>query len=316
MSRSSARFVAYDLRPSKQAERRIILDILRIARSAGINVSSYPYIGMGGKRFYDFSMMHKYLGVRSMISIEHDEEILERCEFNKPLGFITILHTTSSDFIDRHRFERPVVMWLDYDWGLSKVITSDIFALATKLPVGSFLFVTVRAALPRPLLRLTADQKIRHYKDELGDLALDCRPQDVGQDGHSHYVEKVLNGAFQTAFGAKTEAKFHNLLRMLYRDTTWMATVGGCFCGDEMASMLVNQVKGEFPFLYNMDGPYELPDFNLTPKEMVLLDHIVTSNPAGKTSTALLKKLRFEPATIEAYRSVIRFLPKYVETFM
>jgi len=91
---------------------------------------------------------------------------------------------------------------------------------------------------------------------------------------------------------------------------------GGCFCGDEMASMLVNQVKGEFPFLYNMDGPYELPDFNLTPKEMVLLDHIVTSNPAGKTSTALLKKLRFEPATIEAYRSVIRFLPKYVETFM
>jgi len=316
MSRSSANYIAYDLRPVKQTERRIMMDLLRMARAAGINVSDYTYIGMGGTRFYDFHMLHRYLGIRSMISIEQDAEIVERCQYNKPFGFISVANATASEFIDTHTFDHPVLAWLDYDWGLSKVITSDILTLATKVRLGSVLFVTIRADLPRDLVNKKADEKIQHFKDQLGDLALDCKSRDVGQNGYSRYVERVLTAAFNAAFIAKPNAVFRPLFRVLYKDTTWMATVGGCFCDHQTAEKLAGLAVAEFPFLFRADGgPYELVDLNFTPRERALLDHFVTCDLATDDERAVVRKLRFDDKTIAAYKSTVRFLPKYVEAF-
>jgi hypothetical protein len=47
MTNSSARTVAYDLRPSKQTERILIADILKLVSNAGVPIQTYPYVGLG-----------------------------------------------------------------------------------------------------------------------------------------------------------------------------------------------------------------------------------------------------------------------------
>ncbi len=64
MTRSTARFISYDLRPAKQSERTILLDLLRLTSDSGLNITGYRYVGMGANRFYDFLLMHKYLGLK------------------------------------------------------------------------------------------------------------------------------------------------------------------------------------------------------------------------------------------------------------
>lgn len=48
MKESTASYIAYDLRPAKQAERRILLDFLKCANEVGITISDCRYVGMGG----------------------------------------------------------------------------------------------------------------------------------------------------------------------------------------------------------------------------------------------------------------------------
>ncbi len=74
MKPSTAKFIPYDLRPAKQAERRILLDFLKCGNEAGLTISDCRYVGMGGTRFIDFHLMHRFLSVNRMISLERDPD--------------------------------------------------------------------------------------------------------------------------------------------------------------------------------------------------------------------------------------------------
>ena len=252
-----------------------------------------------------------------MISLEQDTQMIQRCKFNKPFGFIRLLSKDAAEFIDEYEFNRPVVIWLDYDWGLSRIIKSDIFALAAKLPMHSFLFVTIRAELPGPRAHTPVEAKIEFLREELGELALPCGPSDVGRDGYPKYVERVLTATFKSAFSGAAFGTFFPLLRVLYRDTTWMATVGGVLSDRRIGNKLLRNARFEFPFLFpTQDGPFELADLNFTSRERVLLDHAVTCKSERKIDTKKLRKLGFDQEQVDVYRNVVRFMPKYVETFM
>lgn len=293
-----------------------MMDILRIARDSGTEMSKYEYIGMGGIKFYDFEMFHRYLGVKSMISLEQDKEVVPRCRFNSPFGFIAIRNQTAGDFIDGAKFSKPTIIWLDYDWGLSKEVTSDVFALGSKLPAGSFVFVTVSGELPGAVKQLRVDDRVAHFRDELGVLSMDCSKADVEVENYPLYVERVIGGSLSSAFSARQEGKFSPLMRVVYRDTIWMATVGGCFCSDADGDAMRKKLESEFPFLYKGgEIPYRLSDLNFTPKERALLDKVVTSEKDDE-GTEQLKKLGLNKASVAAYKEVVRFLPRYVETFM
>jgi len=67
---STTDFISYDLRPAKQTERRILLDFLKCANECGMTISDCRYVGMGGTAFYDFHLMHRFLGVNRMTSLE------------------------------------------------------------------------------------------------------------------------------------------------------------------------------------------------------------------------------------------------------
>ena len=147
--RSSAYEVSYNLRPSKKCERKLMLESLSVAAECGFPIKDYRYVGMGANTFYDFVLMHKYFGIEKMISLEHDAGMMKRACFNNSYKFIQVLQRTASEFVHEDEFSGTRVYWMDYDGEIKPDIVRDIATLGAKANVGDFVFVTVRAGLPR-----------------------------------------------------------------------------------------------------------------------------------------------------------------------
>src|SRR5260221_7695756 len=110
---SSARRINYSLRPAKQAERKMICEVLR-GLSAFRPLDDYQYVGMGALHFADFTMFHKELGISRMFSIEGDGNT-RRFDFNKPFDCIEMLFGMSTAMLQRRvDWSTPTILWLDY----------------------------------------------------------------------------------------------------------------------------------------------------------------------------------------------------------
>lgn len=324
MASSTARFISYDLRPAKQDERRILLDLLKIAGDCGLRITGYRYVGMGANRFYDFLLIHRYLGIANMVSLEHDPGMFKRAVFNVPYRFIDVQHTTVTEFISRDTLKQPSILWLDYDGGISARIVRDIMALATKLKVEDFCFVTVFGGPPGALDRQNDEERYVWFQDELGEVAGEVSMADVERASFPVAVHKVLTAAFRNAFATRRDGEFVPFLQVKYVDTSPMITVGGGFLVEEQAINFRRRVADALPFL-NIDDTklYEIKTLHLTERERVLFDRATTqlntsSSNLDKTSSEhkQIKKLGFKDDEIQTYKDLIRYLPRYVETIV
>ena len=80
----------YTLRPKKQVERRMLIELFHKLRAFKYNISKYRYIGFGSIYFYDFILFHKYLYLEDMICFEEENNLKKRMNFNRPYKFIQI----------------------------------------------------------------------------------------------------------------------------------------------------------------------------------------------------------------------------------
>ncbi|MFO1403557.1 MAG: O-methyltransferase [Azonexus sp.] len=317
MARSSANFISYDLRPAKQSERRILLDLLKITGDSGLAISDYRYVGMGANRFYDFLLFHKYLGISKMVSLEHDESMFPRAKFNNPYKFINVLNKSSGEFIDSDEFTEPSILWLDYDGGLSPSMVQDISALSTKLKLGDFCFVTVFGGPPRHLERVNSVDRLAWFKDEIGDIAGEVQLADVENASFPNSICKVLVAAFQNAFAVRRDAEFSLFFQVKYSDSQTMVTIGGGLFAPEMATSISRRVKKLLPFLKVGEKKlYNIKSLHLTERERVLFDRAVTHKNRRSSERNTLLKLGFEEKDLVAYKDLIRYLPRYVETIV
>lgn len=317
MPRSTANFISYDLRPTKQCERRILLDILKIAGDAGLEIPNYRYVGMGANRFYDFLLVHKYLAVKKMISLEHDPNMYERARFNNPYHFIEVLNTNTTSFLSNDEFNCQSICWFDYDGGIGPHIIRDILALGTKLKLGDFAFVTTFGGPGRALDKLNASNRMQWFQDALGDFSGEVLIEDVETANFPIAVHKVLYAAFKNAFSARSDGIFVPLLQVEYADSKTMVTVGGALLEREKVRSIKAKVKNALPFLpLNTPCLYEIKTLHLTEKERVLFDRAVTSPKRRRREKIQLKKLGFKMAEVEAYEDLLRYLPRYVETMV
>ena len=318
MVRSTAHFISYDLRPAKQSERTILLDLLRLASDAGLPIKNYRYVGMGANRFYDFLLMHKYLGITNMVSVEHDPVMFQRAQFNCPYSFIDVQNTTTEEFITSDRFEDPTIVWFDYDGGIGTTIIEDIMSLGTKLKVGDLCFVTVYGGPPGILSRKNTTERYEWIKEELGDIGASVLKEDVENSTFVRAVHKILVAAFRFAFAARREGRFSPLLQVKYSDSSPMITVGGGLFADGTALDLKRRLRDAMTFLDVQDKTfYEIKSLHLTDRERVLFD-LVATRPTRRRRTEInqLKKIGFSDEDIAAYRDLIRHLPRYVESIV
>lgn len=315
MKPSTANFISYDVRPAKQAERRIILDFLKCANEANLTISDCRYVGTGGTMFYDFHLMHRFLGINDMISLERDSDTHPRAQFNCPFDFIEVRNESVADFLARDRDETTTIYWFDYDDGISADIIADITTLGTRLKVGGFAFVTVCGQPPRVLEKETTEARLEYFEQQFRDFALSLSLSDMENASFPMTVYRVLLAAFKNAFASRGDGQFEPLLRIQYRDTMPMVSVGGAFCEKDTAEKLVQRVEADLPFLLKTP-PYKIRNLYLTERERVLFDMAVTKRRSNSRQSNALRKLGFRARHFAAYRDLIRFLPRYYESII
>src|SRR3990172_75048 len=91
--------VAYDLRPAKQVERRMILDALGRLMNQGVPIRDYQYTGFGSTYFVDFILLYRLVGLTRFLSVEFDTNITKRVLYNKPFDPIAIRMDPIGDVI-------------------------------------------------------------------------------------------------------------------------------------------------------------------------------------------------------------------------
>lgn len=313
MKASTANFIVYNLRPSKQAERRIILDFLKCANEIGFPISGCRYVGMGGTAFYDFHLLHRFLGINNMISLERDPKMHPRSEFNCPFDFISVRNQSVADFLVADKDETVTIYWLDYDDSIGPDITGDIVSLGTRLKVGGFAFVTVCAHPPGNLQR--PQERLDYFQEYLSDFSVDLTVEDMASSAFPATVYQVLMTAFRKAFAAHPDGVFRPLFRVQYKDTIDMVTVGGCLSTRGTAATISKRVRADLPFLFK-PGPYKIEKINLTEREKVLFDKAVTKQDPNSDQATSLRSLGFKQRDFRTYRDLIRFLPRYHESII
>jgi hypothetical protein len=317
VARSTASFISYDLRPSKQSERRILLDVLKIAGDCGLPISDYRYVGMGANRFYDFLLIHRYIGIRNMVSLEHDPIMYKRSIFNVPYDFIDVRLKSSAQFIEEDEFSDPLVLWFDYDGGIGPGTVRDIASFSTKLKIGDFCFVTVPGTPPGALVRENDEARLAWFQDILGDVAGDVLLEDVERSAFSRAVHKVLIAAFRNAFAARRDGKFIPFLQVVYSDTVAMITVGGGLLANGQAVSFRRHLANVLPFLSVRGNlPYVIRFLHLTERERILFDRATTKPTRRSAERNELKRMGFKETEILSYKELIRYLPRYFETIV
>jgi hypothetical protein len=140
--------VHYEFRPCKQVERRMLVAALQRLMEIGFPISEYQYTGMGSIYFIDFILLHRYLGIDKMLSVEHSRTISKRVEFNKPFDAVDIGLGDIADFIPSLSADRRHLLWLDYDAVIDSGIVDAVSLAAINLSPESVLLVTVDVMPP------------------------------------------------------------------------------------------------------------------------------------------------------------------------
>ncbi|MEG3147853.1 O-methyltransferase [Sphingomonas sp. RT2P30] len=317
MPRSTGKFISYDLRPAKQSERMMLVDLLKAGGDSGLPIRDYRYVGMGANRFYDFLLIHRYLGITKMISLEHDDKFVERARFNAPYKFIEVENNSAADFIAADTSVSPSVYWLDYDGGIGGHIIGDITSLSNRIKIGDFCFVTAFGGPPKVIDRVSDADRLVWLQDNLGDVSGTVLMEDVEKANFPDAVHKILMAGFQNAFAPRMDGKFIPLLQVEYSDTMPMVTVGGAFLSEGQAVGIRGKLKSVLPFLETSEHKlYEIRSLHLTERERQLFDGAVTAKGKRCKERNKLKELGFKDAELGAYKDLLRYLPRYVEAIV
>jgi hypothetical protein len=147
----------------------MIIDALMCLSRKGFDIAEYQYTGMGSVHFVDFILFHRILGIRKMLSAEYSTGIPKRITFNKPYRYIDVAFKAIGDVIPSLDPDLQHILWLDYDFRINKLVTTDVVNAAAALSAGSILMVTVDVESPVEGM-VSTPRKCRKYYLE------NCKP--------------------------------------------------------------------------------------------------------------------------------------------
>lgn len=309
----SDEFVNYRIRPAKSIERKMFLESVR-RLSSFHDIKDYRYVGFGSAFFNDFTLFHKQLGLRKMISIEGNVKDEKRYEFNLPYAAVDLWMGMSTDLLPKVPWDSPVIVWLDYDYRLDIKILEDVYFVARHAPWGSFLFVTVDA---EPLEHLTdrAAEMVELWGGRRSTAYYRRRP--LGKWGTAREFRRRIHSEIQEAVGDRPKSKgrtrYQQVLHFDYSDGHHhMLSVGGVICGDDAkqkrALAVADLSTKRFPFCRPGDAPYLLEVPSLTPKEVRALEVLL---PLVKGGT--LDSVPVPGSLVVHYPDFYRYYPTFSE---
>ena len=225
---SSTNVVNYSLRQNKAIERSLVFDCLKLLLPA---LDNPVYVGFGSVWFSDFHLAHRELGIETLISIEADDVVFKRAEFNRPYRTVEVIKGMSHEVMPyltkrSDLRDRSWIAWLDYDRALDEPRVEELRALVTALPANSVLLATFNAT-GRPY-GSRPNQRPEFLRGLLGGVVpVDLSVEQCTDDRlASTLVGLVIDALRSHAITIARPGQFDAFCRLAYRDSKPMATVG------------------------------------------------------------------------------------------
>lgn len=311
----------YGLRPSKQVERKVMIEVLLRLSSAGYHISEYAYLGFGSVYYIDFVMFHKYLFIEDMVCVEWSD-IEQRMKFNKPYKFIKLKFGPLLNHIPNMRRSRKYLVWLDYDRSLDLEMLQDIDGCLNRMARQSIFIITVdaRPMLPRDQFDFedkTVGERealtVSTYQDWFGPYIGEQISLDAVSRSHvaGLFYEVMTERVRQTLARRGSGLRFLQIFNYTYKDGAPMFTFGGILGTEEDEQRLQSTPLLNHRFVRTGRDPLEISVPSLSVREKHWLDSKLDKNFS-------LRKLQFEldEELLENYRKFYKEYPTYMETLL
>lgn len=286
---ASFRKIDYSLRPAKHAERRMLCEIFRKLRPFQ-PVEDYIYVGMGAMWFSDFTLFHRALGIKSMVSIERvvgdttPRGVKARIEANKPFGAIKMHFRETTDALPKLDWGRRQFVWLDYDDPINRSILLDMRTVAARALSGTLLAVSVQCQRAREV----DDSGIADEQSAL-DRFLDV----FGRERVSQHVweddlagwrfaslsRSMILSEIEAALSTRnadtmqmSRLRFHPICEIEYSDHAKMTTLVGIFVSMDQQAILEDCQFSTLDFLPRRGRTVRIEIPILTMREIKLLE--------------------------------------------
>lgn len=314
MPTGSHRKVAYDLRPAKQVERRMLLDAFHLLSEGGFKLREYQYTGFGSFFFVDFVMLHRYFGIDRMCSVEFDSSIRSRCEYNRPFNFVELKFEPISNVLPTLSKECKHILWLDYDDRLNRDIVADISTACSILPLESIILVTVDLEPPEPV-SLEEGQGPRYwynyyYGEASSYFGQGWDVQDFALGALPRRVLDIVRNALNDGFSGRRGTYLAPLFCFDYADGHRMLSVGGMIANSDIERRIDGSKINSAPYIRRSfsEDPYKINVPNLTRRERIYLDSFMPASEEWKPKAFSLKA-----EDLNSYARIYRYLPNYAE---
>lgn len=319
--------VHYGLRPAKNIERKMMGEAF--ARLAPLRpLSQYRYIGFGSEFFNDFALYHETLGIRDMISIEHDVARVPRCEFNRPYKCITVMPGSASEVLPNLEWDQRTIVWLDYLDRLNRSVLDDISLVASKAPSGSLLVWSVNA---KPwgegrddddgaiisVAELPA-HRIKKLRDSMSPRVVphEWLKGSLAKWGLAGVYHKLIREEIDRVISDRNASaspgdrlEFFQCFHFRYADGQKMLTVGGVLLNPADARVLGANPFDGLPFTRTGEDALEIKPPILTGREVRHLSQLFPHDDANTEAPAWLKA-----EDIDNFRKVYRYYPVFAES--
>lgn len=310
--------IDYSIRPAKYAERRMLRDIFRrVAPFAP--PETYIYVGFGSVWFADFTLFHRALGMRNMISIECKTKVFDRIRDNAPYN-IDLKLGRSEQVLPKLELNDRAFLWLDYDDALSKNMLLDLRTVSRKVHSGSLLAVTVRAERAREVDQATEDtddsgrSAVERFRLAFDRSQIPPEAEDYDLTGplFAELSRSILLGEIQNALVARNRKstddwRFEPICSFEYADGVLMTTIVGMYFREVDRLFFDKCNFGTLEFVNGTSEPFVIEVPNITPKEFKVLE---SQLPLKPPMYMRLGSIPIKEA--QNFERLYRYLPNYV----
>ena len=265
-------------------------------------VAEYQYVGFGALEFVDFDIIHRRLGISSMVSIEADEELVPRCEANRPFNGIQVLAGRLSTHISSLDWSKPMIAWLDYTKALNVDNIRELEQFARQMLPGSVLAVTLNATPGELKERRDA------LRDRVGEALVPTGTTDalLGDWGLAEAQRSIVADVLGRTLKARADgATWRQFLNVFYRDRQRMQLIAAIIGSATLDRTIDGCRLSDFEFYSASDKSIKIDVPYFTPKERRILNEQLPRSPRRRLSLPGVRA-----ADVKAYANVYRWLER------
>jgi hypothetical protein len=320
----------YLLRPAKSIERKMLCETFN-RLSILTDINDYQYVGFGSVYFADFSLFHRMLGIKKLISIESDTSMGKRIEFNLPYSCIDTLTGWSYEALPQISWrDRRTILWLDYTGCLEGYMFDDMATFFSRALSGSVFIITINVDLKDReadtknksetiLKKLTKDQIVKN-RIRQSDLV-----SDIKNDKYYSILRGVIDQEIRDNIIARNKIvnsdgdklDYKQLFNFIYKDGQTMLTVGGILFSENDKEKIRQMNFENIEFVMTDDKYYKIDVPHLTNREIHAIDKFLPKfnidKNARKSAQDALKDVVSEDA-IAKYAKIYRYYTTYTES--